>query len=114
MKVYHYTNSSVLDSIEENGLVPIFGLSWFTADENGVYGGVPGLAYDVRLAIDLPDDFKNVAENLELENELLSSFMDTTMIHIIADVAMWYYTDRIIPFDELTVNYLEEEENEKA
>jgi hypothetical protein len=100
MILYHYTPAYNLKSIQEQGLLPMSGLSWFTEDGDTVEATVnmQGRCTQARISVRADDigNLKSFMEYRRIDRELLMEYCHVDLIFMVSDASVWHYSDHIV------------------
>ena len=103
MELYHYTFNANRESITNNGLRNIFGLIFFTTDGEQVEPSVKHYSQTmIRVSVELTDEYEKITDLLKTEYNLVSSYFNPELIHLIgADISKWYVIRRDLKPEEI-------------
>lgn len=93
MYLYHYTPEMNIKSIKKDGLLNIFGLIFFTTSDKGENTASTMVGRQARIIVKLTNKHKYVPDMIKSNYELMSSFFNPNLIHLISDVRNWYCLD---------------------
>jgi hypothetical protein len=109
LKLYHYTNIRNVDSIKQKGLLNIFGLIFFTTDdENEPSVNFVPMIEMAQVSVEITDEYEKVSDLLRSDYDLMAQFFNPTMIGIISNPDKWYVTRiKTIEPNKLTIKVKE-------